>query len=203
MLIYEKPQKIDKENLEFSGIPRRYWENNNILSLTRDNKEKAIARSVSKYILNIEEMKKEGIGILIFSDSSLSGKTTLATFIGKCFLSYGAWVSYKTFDTMIDIGRKEKSFSYDEKQNLGIYDSDLLIVDNIKKIEKREIQFLEKVIIARQDKLFPTIMVLQDSKIEKLGSEIYKIVKNYFIKLDMTGISFESKSKSIMRKIIC
>ena len=164
-----------------AAIPKEFW---GVEDMVMENNNQCL-RIVQRYITNLENARKKGLGFLMMGENGV-GKTTLATLVLSKAIRAGWSAFYITAHDMIDI--VFKSFRDERIGRLldSKLDSDFVVIDEIDKTHVKGdnsyvLTKVDSILRRRRAIVKPTTLITNMTEAElnrMLGASIMSIVSS-------------------------
>jgi DNA replication protein DnaC len=170
---------ITQQDLHDAHIPKKYWDAC-LFSIHIEDYNRNSIENVYKYINNLKNSCKNGLGLLIHSGYvDFTGKTFLACFLAKLFLAHGKDVLYSKLSDL-DLVSRDKTLL---NQAMNKY---FLVIDDISPVKGDSFGVLEKIVAYRYENNKSGVLVLNDITKYSLPLKVQNIVGNSYYDVDLS-----------------
>ena len=177
------------KELYYSKIPKDYW----LLELNSLDVKNIYKRFAKKYIINLDNVVENGLGMILCGVKRGIGKTSILSIIGKKAIIKGFKVFYVIAQNIIDDRFTEEQDILDR-----IKECDLLLVDELDKVVMKTESNIPKLLENLLRDLLPNKkpIILATNFTEEEVEErfnIISLIKRYMKIIPMDGKDFSDK----------
>lgn len=185
-------RRLRKSDLTRANIPKRFWDVSMSEVDELDYKEK-----IKRYIDKMNEMFEDGVGLYMWSEQNLTGKTALAVIIGKYAMRNKYTVFFEESSRLKNEIMNNDKFDDVTSVQRRATNVDLLILDDIGKEYKTNSGYaenlIETIIRDRVQSMKPTIITgnLKPDKIKvQYSPDLAALFRQSFLALHIEGMDW-------------